>query len=91
MPAEISERRATGLAKGTGFEGDPLAQQETHQLVRSYYRIANPYLRDPLGSLVGRFVDAIAVPDAGRSAVELGRVRQRARLFSTILEALDRA
>ncbi len=52
MPAEISGKRAPGLANGAGFESDPLAQQETHQLVQSYYRIANPYLRNRVRKLV---------------------------------------
>ena len=59
MPAEISEKRATGLAEGTGFEGDPLAQQETRQLVRAYYRIPNPHLRNQ----VRRLVKALAGPN----------------------------
>ncbi len=52
MPAEISGKRAPGLAKGAGFEGDPLAKLETHQLVRAYCRISNPHLRDRVRKLV---------------------------------------
>ena len=52
LPAEISGKRAPGLAKGTGFEGDPLAKLETHQLVRAYYRIPNPHLRNQVRKLV---------------------------------------
>ena len=59
MPAEISGKRAPGLAKGTGFEGDPLAKLETHQLVRAYYRIPNPHLRN----VVRKLVKSLAGPD----------------------------
>ena len=52
MPAEISGKRALGLAKGTGFEGDPLAKLETRRLVRAYYRIPNPHLRNQVRKLV---------------------------------------
>ena len=52
MPVDISGKRAPGLAKGAGFEGDPLAQQETRQLVRAYYRIPNPHLRIQVRKLV---------------------------------------
>ncbi len=52
MPAEISGKRAPGLAKGTAFEGDPLAKLETHEFVRAYYRIAQPKLRNRVFKLV---------------------------------------
>ena len=52
MPAEISGKGAPGLAEGAGFEGDPLAKLETHQLVRAYYRIPNPHLRNQVRKLV---------------------------------------
>ena len=52
LPAEISGKRAPGLAKGTGFEGDPLAKLETLQLVRAYYRIPDPHLRNQVRKLV---------------------------------------
>ena len=52
LPAEISGKRAPGLAKSTGFEGDPLAKLETLQLVRAYYRIPNPHLRNRVRKLV---------------------------------------
>ena len=48
LPAEISGKQS--LAKG--FEGDPTAQLETHQLVRVYHRIAEPKLRNRVLSLV---------------------------------------
>ena len=44
LPTEISGKR--GLAKNTSFEGDPLAKPETRKLVRAYYRIPNPHLRN---------------------------------------------
>ena len=59
LPAEISGKRAPGLAKGTGFEGDPLAKFETHDLVRAYYRIAEPNLRNR----VFKMVKALAGPN----------------------------
>ncbi len=52
MPAEISGKRAPGFAKGTAFEGDPLAKLETLRLVRAYYRIPNPHLRNQVRKLV---------------------------------------
>ena len=59
MPAEISGKRAPGLAKGAGSESDPLAKLETHQLVRAYYRIPNPHLRNR----VRKLVQALAGPN----------------------------
>ncbi len=52
LPAEISGKRAPGLAKVKSFEGDPLAKPETLQLVRAYYRIANPHLRNRVRKLM---------------------------------------
>ncbi len=52
LPAEISGNRVPGLAKRAGFEGDPLIQQETHELVGAYYRIPNPHLRNQVRKLV---------------------------------------
>ncbi len=59
MPAEISGKRAPDLAKGTGFEGDPLAKLETHQFVRAYYRMPNPHLRNR----VRKLMNALAGPN----------------------------
>lgn len=54
LPAEISGRRAPGLADvaPAPFQGDPMASQETLKLVRAYYRIQNPLLRQRLRELV---------------------------------------
>ena len=54
LPAEISGRRAPGFADvaPAPFDGDPLASQETLKLVRAYYRIQNPLLRQRLRELV---------------------------------------
>ena len=54
LPAEISGRSAPGLADvaPSPFEGDPMASQETLKLVRAYYRIQNPLLRQRLRELV---------------------------------------
>ena len=54
LPADISGRRTPGLSDVTPapFEGDPMADQETLKLVRAYYRIQNPLLRQRLRELV---------------------------------------
>ena len=52
MTAETSGKRAPGLAKSAGFEGDPLANLETIRLVRAYYRIPNLHLRNQVRKLV---------------------------------------
>ena len=54
LPAEISGRRTPGLSDvaPAPFEGDPMASQETLKLVRAYYRIQNPLLRQRLRELV---------------------------------------
>ena len=52
LPDNISEPKAPGLAKGGGFEGDPLAKQETLQLVNAYYRLPSLKLRNTVRKLV---------------------------------------
>lgn len=54
LPGEISGSRAPGLAmgKGKGFEGDPLAKNETLELVSAYYRVPEPRIRKRLRELV---------------------------------------
>ena len=61
LPAEISGKRAPGLAKGAGFEGDPLAKLETHQLVRAYYRLPNPHLRHQMRKLVKALAGVVSI------------------------------
>ena len=54
LPANISGRKTPGLAdvERAPFEGDPMASQETLKLVRAYYRIQSPLLRQRLRELV---------------------------------------
>lgn len=52
MPPEISNQRTPGLAKNRGFEGDPMAKQETHELVRAYYRVPEVLVRKRIRELV---------------------------------------
>ena len=52
LPDNISGPKAPGLAKGGGFEGDPLAKQETLQLVNAYYRLPSLELRNSVRKLV---------------------------------------
>ncbi len=54
LPANISGRKTPGLAdvERALFEGDPMASQETLKLVRAYYRIQSPLLRQRLRELV---------------------------------------
>ena len=52
LPAEISGQRAPGLARGMGFEGDPMAKQETQELVQAYYRVPEVLVRKRIRELV---------------------------------------
>jgi len=54
LPADISGRQTPGLSDvaPAPFEGDPMANQETLKLVRAYYRIQSPLLRQRLRELV---------------------------------------
>ena len=54
LPANISGRKTPGLAdvERAPFEGDPMASQEALKLVRAYYRIQSPLLRQRLRELV---------------------------------------
>ena len=54
LPVDISGRRTPGLSDvaPAPFEGDPMANQEMLKLVRAYYRIQNPLLRQRLRELV---------------------------------------
>ena len=54
LPADISGRQTPGLSDmaPTPFEGDQMANQEALKLVRAYYRIQSPQLRQRLRELV---------------------------------------
>ena len=54
LPADISGRQTPGLSDmaPTPFEGDQMANQEALKLVRAYYRIQSPRLRQRLRELV---------------------------------------
>jgi transcriptional regulator with XRE-family HTH domain len=52
LPDNISGPKAPGLAKGEGFDGDPLAKQETLKLVNAYYRLPSLKLRNTVRKLV---------------------------------------
>lgn len=52
LPDNNSGPKAPGFAKGEGFEGDPLAKQETLQLVNAYYRLPSLELRNTVRKLV---------------------------------------
>ncbi len=52
LPDNISGSRAPGLGKTNAFEGDPLAKQETQELVRAYYRMKEPKVRQRVRELV---------------------------------------
>ena len=52
LPDNISGPKAPGLAKGGGFEGDPLAKQEALKFVSAYYRLPSLELRNTVRKLV---------------------------------------
>ena len=52
LPDNISGPKALGLAKGGGFEGDPLAKQEALKFVSAYYRLPSLELRNTVRKLV---------------------------------------
>jgi transcriptional regulator with XRE-family HTH domain len=52
LPEDISGPKAPGLGKTMGFEGDPMAKQETLELVRAYYRMPEPKVRQRVRELV---------------------------------------
>ncbi len=51
-PAQISHRKAKASPEKTTSGQDPLYKRETLELVRAYYRIADPTIRDHLRKLV---------------------------------------
>jgi len=52
LPDDISGFKAPGLGNTRGFEGDPMAKQETLELVRAYYRMPEPKVRQRVRELV---------------------------------------
>jgi transcriptional regulator with XRE-family HTH domain len=58
MPAEISGESVPGLVEDKKEGPDPLAKRETLELVRAYYRIKSPSVRERLFKLVKCLPDA---------------------------------
>ncbi|MBT5038712.1 MAG: helix-turn-helix transcriptional regulator [Rhodospirillaceae bacterium] len=52
LPDDISGSRTPGLGPSKGFEGDPLAKQETQELVNAYYRMPEQKMRQRVRELV---------------------------------------
>lgn len=52
LPDDISGSRTPGLGQSEGFEGDPLAKQETQELVSAYYRMPEAKVRQRVRELV---------------------------------------
>ena len=51
-PAQISQRGVAKFAKAAGRSEDPLHKRETLELVRAYYKISEPAIRNHLRKLV---------------------------------------
>lgn len=52
LPGNISGSNAPGLGEAPGFEGDPMAAQETQELVSAYYRMPEAIMRQRVRELV---------------------------------------
>ena len=51
-PAQISPGEAKKLAKVSGRSEDPLHKRETLELVRAYYKISEPKIRNHVRKLI---------------------------------------